>query len=58
MRVLSADVVGMSAGEMFAVGLTGCTHTVRIPFPLEPCKYITFKLAECPRCKRARESTA
>ena len=58
MRVLCADVRGVTPGEMFAVGLSGCSHTVRIPFPAEPCKYITFKLVECPKCKRARESAA
>lgn len=52
MRVLSSDVHGVSTGEMFSVALPGCSHTVRIPFPAEACTYITFKFAECPRCRR------
>ena len=29
-------------------------HTVRIPFPSEPCTYISFRIGSgCPRCKKA-----
>ena len=57
MRVLSSDVLGVSAGQMFPVCLPGCSHTVRIPFPAELCKWITFKLGDgCPRCRRATAS--
>ena len=56
LRVLSANVCGVAPGEMFALGLPDCAHTVRIPFPKEACTYITFKFGECPKCRKAREA--
>jgi hypothetical protein len=54
LRVLTASVVGVPPGEKFPVKLPGCSHMVRIPFPTEPCTYISFKFGGgCPQCRKA-----
>ena len=54
LRVLTASVVGVAAGEKFPVKLPHCIHQVRIPFPSEPCTYISFKFGDgCPQCRKA-----
>ena len=40
--------------RVFAVRVPGCGHVVRIPFPAQPCTYLTFKFGECPRCRKER----
>ena len=55
--VLCSQVCGGVPGVKFAVQLPGCAHQVKLPFPMEPCMYITFKFGGCPKCKKAAEAS-
>lgn len=51
-RVPSADVGGVSAGEKIFVRLPDCEHMVKITWPAEVKQFLTFPLANgCPQCR-------